>query len=252
MGKNWLFALQACNGKYVAICEGDDYWLDPLKLQKQVDFLDKNLDFAICFSKVYEQTGNEIKLSTNHSWNEEKTFNIHDLSKVNLIYTASVLFRNGLIGDFPDWFHKSPVGNYVLHMLNAKKGLLKYFPDPMVVYRRETGVWSSKPFTYQADKLIDVINYLLIEDFPDSVKDILKIQRRILVFDYCKTLFDQNDYSYLVKMREELCDESDFIKNWMLAVYPNKIKSIIESRTFKIVSKAIAISVRLKSWFHNN
>ena len=117
----------------------------------------------------------------------------------------------------------------------------------MVVYLKETGMWSSKPATYRVDKLIDVINYLLIENFPDSVKDILKTQRRNTVFNYCKIIFDQNDYSHLVKMREELHDESDFIKNWMLAAYSNKIKNIIESRTFKIASKASVIFMCLKS-----
>lgn len=55
---NWWWTLQEGRGKYIAVCEGDDYWINPLKLQKQVDFLERNSDFGMIFSRVYVQHDN--------------------------------------------------------------------------------------------------------------------------------------------------------------------------------------------------
>ncbi|WP_394775089.1 glycosyltransferase [Flavobacterium sp.] len=130
--------------KYIALCEGDDYWTDPLKLQKQVDFLEANPDYVICYHKVKVLQNGILKEDT-ITQEVAETTTIKDLAKGNYIHTCSVVFKNNLFEKFPEYFHKSPVGDYFLHMLNARYGKIKFLDEYMGVYRlHETSVWSSK------------------------------------------------------------------------------------------------------------
>jgi glycosyltransferase involved in cell wall biosynthesis len=162
-----------CTGKYIAMLEGDDYWTDPLKLQKQVDFLERNADFVICFHPVKIWNENDQKLEDDYiTRNVSETTDIYELAKGNYIHTPSVLFRNGLIKEYPDEFSKSPVADYFLHMLNAQFGKIKKLPDIMAVYRvHVNGVWSNDK---QQDEKIIVYLDLMINYFKDpAISEIL-------------------------------------------------------------------------------
>lgn len=138
---NVLFLLKACRGEYVALCEGDDYWTDPLKLQKQVDFLDAHPDYAICHHNVrvtYEDGSPE------HLFNEldqKGTSTIDDLLADRwFMATASLLYRNYfLTEDFADWHAKAAAGDWALVLQLAARGPIGYLPDVMGVYRKHRG-----------------------------------------------------------------------------------------------------------------
>ena len=141
---NFVSTLQMCKGEYITLCDGDDYWTDPYKLQKQVDFLEANPDYVLSFHKVkiLKPDGSLVldfitKVPENYETQET-------LARLgNYIHTPSVVFRN-IIKEFPKEFSLSPIGDYFLYMLLVEHGKLNYLEDEMAVYRDGVGVWSAQ------------------------------------------------------------------------------------------------------------
>ncbi|MDO1501089.1 glycosyltransferase [Winogradskyella maritima] len=141
---NFIENLKACKGKYIALCEGDDYWINPLKLQKQVDFLEKNQDFRICYHavKIYNQGKQEFIPEYNTREVEDIT-TINDLAQGNYINTPSVLIRNEI--KIPKWFTKCALGDWTFYMLVVNSSKIMKMPEEMAVYRVHTeSIWSGK------------------------------------------------------------------------------------------------------------
>ncbi len=131
---------EACKGKYIALCEGDDYWTDPLKLQKQATFLEENGEFTLCFHNCYvrhETAPSETQELFQHY--SKDIYGIQDLFGKWLIPTASVMFRNHLFEDYPDWLRNAIVGDTPFYILIASFGKIKLLPGVMGVYRRHPG-----------------------------------------------------------------------------------------------------------------
>ena len=142
MMPNFIWALEQASGKYIALCEGDDYWTDPLKLQKQVEFLETNQEYVLTFHPVQILNTDGVlvedfitKVPENYEYQETLA------SGNNYIHTPSVLFRN-IITSFPPEFMLSPIGDYFLYMILTNHGKIKIMNDTMAVYRQGVGVWS--------------------------------------------------------------------------------------------------------------
>lgn len=143
---NYLRAFDACRGEYIAICEGDDYWIDRSKLQRQVDFLDSHPDYAICVHRVVNYYENDGSKSLSNGGQKAEN-DILDLARSNFISNVSAMWRRGLFGDslrqILDPKKDSVTVDYAIHMLNAQYGKIHYINRAMAVYRKHnSAVWS--------------------------------------------------------------------------------------------------------------
>ena len=156
-------------GKYIAMCEGDDYWIDDNKLQKQIDFLENNKEYSICFHSVKVYSEENKNFITNTIPYVPDSTDINTLAKGNFINTPSVVYRNDK-RVFYD-YNKFPfltIGDYILHMLFAKYGKIKKLPENMAVYRlHKGGIWGLKPSKYICSNWLKALA-VLINYFRDE------------------------------------------------------------------------------------
>lgn len=156
--ENSFDLLNRVDADYLALCEGDDYWTSPNKLQMQVDLLEKNKHLNGCFHKT------EIKKEKNVVyWNADKYFPKDNDGKQywpsnlkkktvqmadilpGLIATSSIVYRYNKEITYPEWFRHSIAGDRPLHCFMIKDGSFQYIDEVMSVYRiSPKGVWFNK------------------------------------------------------------------------------------------------------------
>jgi glycosyltransferase involved in cell wall biosynthesis len=141
-GKNNVgFLFSQCRGEYIALCEGDDYWTNPLKLQKAVDFLENNQEYALCHHQlevIYQDNSPSYGFNPD---NQRDTSTLEDLLRDETWFlgTASTVFRNVFKDGMPNWWWKTASGDLGIFIEVAKHGKIKYFPETMGCYRKHSG-----------------------------------------------------------------------------------------------------------------
>lgn len=214
---NWPRAV----GKYIAQCEGDDYWTDPLKLQKQVDFMEANPEYSICFHKVntlIQSTGELKEEFVVRDMPEKST--ILDLAEGNYIHTPSVLYRKypNVLETYQRLMPCLP-GDYVMWMLLAEKGNIYKLNEPMAVYRYGGGTWESRSQIARYMLTITTLSKLCVV-FDDSIKKILLQQIGMM----------QENMLQIVRAKDQ------------------KIESITNSRAYSLGSLLLKPIKKIKKW----
>ena len=151
-------AIHATGAKYVAMCEGDDYWTDPYKLQKQVDRMDSHPDYVACFHNAVVDYGSSKRLFNTLSENHYPTTE-DIIERKWFISTQTLLYRNLHI-ECPKWGYQVINGDYLKELLLAKEGKFYYMDDVMAVYRC-FGQGISATWNDNKIKLYDGLIYLL-------------------------------------------------------------------------------------------
>lgn len=244
MMPNFIFALQQAQGKYIALCEGDDYWTDPYKLQKQVDFLEANSDYVLSFHKVkiLKPSGEFVddfitKVPENYETQET-------LARLgNYIHTPSVVFRN-IIMEFPPEFSLSPVGDYFLYMILAEHGKLNYIEEEMAVYREGSGIWSVESDYFRNLKTAQT-HALIVSALKNNkiIVDILTKRIEVFLNRYKREVRAEN----LIKLNTDKTIE--FLIYKILLENDTKSNKVnIDSFSSKHLIKVILERIKKKLW----
>lgn len=186
--KNYLEAFKYCRGKYLAMCDADDYWTCHTKLARQVKYMENHPECAICYHRVinyYEETG-EMSLS-NGGGPKMQVHNAEELSKWNVITNMSVLSRRSLLDfdNLPTWLGEVRLLDYAMHLLivaSRPYATIHYMSRPMGVYRHSSqAIWTLSGMKARTEMAIDVRKHLIqqLSDRPEIVKNLEKACREM-------------------------------------------------------------------------
>jgi len=209
-----IYNFQRAKSKYIAMCEGDDYWNDSYKLQKQVDFLEKNDDYVITYhnAKIINKDGQEIapsKLSDSH----KRDFSQDELLKGRWVLTLTMCFRN-VTKDYPTYLFGDT--SLVSFLGNYGKGKYLNSVEDAVYRVHPTSVWSSKDEEHK--KIIGASVFAKLNKYYDEVgKEIYK--------QYFKDRFNE-------KLREVL----KIIISNSSPIIPEKFVKVVEENSLIIDS----------------
>jgi glycosyltransferase involved in cell wall biosynthesis len=203
MMPNFIRSLNSCSGKYIALCEGDDYWTDPLKLQKQVDFMEANAEYGLVHTDhdiYYEEKCRFLRNSQKAKRQNRSGYIFHDLLISNLIGTLTVMIRRDILLPITDDIRLNVnwlMGDYPLWLYISSKHQIGYIPFSTAVYRerinsvRQTSNINFSLLFFESTHEIR-LHFMKNVTIPEKIK-------RKIDSDYNKGLLR---YAYLLKDKE--------------------------------------------------
>ena len=137
LGRIMNAAIDVTGAQYVAMCEGDDYWTNPLKLQKQVDFMEANPEYSMCFHGAEIKNETDTRVITTCQDVEDKEYFTNDIFPGWVVPTASVVYRKSMVESYPKLknTHLMYYGDIVLFLKCTHTGRIWGMKEKMSVYR---------------------------------------------------------------------------------------------------------------------
>lgn len=210
------FILPEVKGKYIALCEGDDYWTDPAKLQQQVDFLEQNTEYIGCGHNTRFLVNGELtdRLFVSQA-NKKYSYVFEDFIDSAYLHTTSLVFRYdsdhmGQIKQYLGMYSSIKRNDVFMLLVFSKSGPIKYMDKTMSVYRmNDGGIWSGAndeaqlimflhgcvDFSYIfGDEYKDKFLYSFANTFSEGLKD----SSESFLSDVLKE-FSERDYKTVIE-----------------------------------------------------
>ena len=247
--RNSYTAFKEAKGKYIAFCEGDDYWIDEYKLQKQVDYMEKHEDCTFCFhnAKIRYMQQDKEEEYLKHQSNYKKFFKkdgIYDVGDIHLlgfgsVPTASFMFRTSDVKKLPRFYFEAICGDMPLKLIMTSFGYAYYMEDIMSVYRRETGIsmtdkWkienknNNKAIEHEKKllKILEDVDNFTNGKYKDKIKkekamyevEILSLQAKY------KEIWKNKDYKEMYRLKYN----DKFLIKLFIKTYFNKVYKFLK------------------------
>jgi len=238
---NFVRTLQVCNGKYVALCEGDDYWIDPYKLQKQVDFLEANPECILVHTNGYIKKNN--KLIPWHEWDilegdVQQTFYYGPS-----VRTCTALLRAEPLLEYLNLLNFSNIkiiGDWPIFAYYSTKGKFGYLRDKMSVYRINSNSITSRKllinyFNYSKD-VIEVKRFLRDYIFTGRLDDLYSEPKLLKELNHIHLKHSFDTWNY--KESKKYAERKDLnLKSRRLAIFTKNFFLFIIGCSFKSIKQ---------------
>lgn len=240
MVANFIWALQQATGEYIALCEGDDYWIDSYKIQKQVEFLENNNDFVMCFTNRNVLKDDKVLVNTNIKYSKNE-FDKYDLPFFAPTLTR-LIKRNKSHFEYDDLLKYKNCGtDTLMTVIIAQKGKVKFLDEITSIYRDNSdGVFSSLKTKEKKEFTILTLtnSVLLVSDkqikkkyYNFIIKEILEFFNYKLNFNFKPILeiINHNKDHFSYKFRLKIYFISLITKNqWIRKLLVSyKVKKVI-------------------------
>jgi len=188
MSYNFVDTYEHCQGEFVTILDGDDYWSNPHKLAKQVALLEANPDAALCFgrARIEYESGAASKVIPPEQRND---WPLEELLIASFIPACTVMYRHYDLGPIPEWIHELSLCDWPFHVLHALRGKMLLLDEELAVYRvHGGGCWSQLQEDARLFKEIDFYRAILTV-LPQPYQRVARAQ-------LLERLYDQANKAY--------------------------------------------------------